>query len=362
MAAPDKSKIQECARCFDQVSIENCRCDDPACPIRAQQVGAEADTLIYPELAKANLLRMRAEYKEAHELCLSILKRHPENATAHTMLGDICAEQGDLAQAKDWYSMAIELNPDSEPDQKKLKAIESRIKEREAASTAQHLGLPEKRPSYGGFIVATILIVVVVGVVSFLAGNYLQKVKTAQKPIVGTPIVIQNSNKTNEPVGTTGETGQQSPTGGQEQAKDDPKPQEPTNPDGAFLQRVMTQCQEGNRVLSAMQDPRSKAAVITFAVQNSEDPSEIAATLGSSFLAVFVDCPVVMLRASSGGQLLYCADMRVEDLSSEKGAEQNDPNAPPSMDALKRALTNTWPRTAQDPGQDSLPTTDGKGQ
>jgi len=43
------------------------------------------------ELARANLLRLRGDYLAAEAECLKVLRQFPNNAGAHTLLGEICA-------------------------------------------------------------------------------------------------------------------------------------------------------------------------------------------------------------------------------------------------------------------------------
>jgi len=57
---------------------------------------------LYPELGRANLLRLRGDYDGAIHQCLSVLKRMPDDLSAHILVADIYAESGDLHQASQW--------------------------------------------------------------------------------------------------------------------------------------------------------------------------------------------------------------------------------------------------------------------
>src|SRR5688500_5066185 len=87
LAVPGSNKTKLCDKCFATMPS-----DAPFCPECGAPVGSSegSDSEIYPLLARANLLRMRAEYKQAENVCLSILKRYPNNSSTNTLLGDIC--------------------------------------------------------------------------------------------------------------------------------------------------------------------------------------------------------------------------------------------------------------------------------
>lgn len=79
--------------------------DDTLDPLYAEG----SDREIYPELARANLLRMQGKYEEAIEVCRRIMGRFPSNETVHALLGDIYADQGKLEDAIQWYELLVEL-------------------------------------------------------------------------------------------------------------------------------------------------------------------------------------------------------------------------------------------------------------
>jgi hypothetical protein len=83
----------------------------------------EAEQLVGPLLARANLLRMRCQWDEAVAVCTEALRRAPESATAHTLLGDIYEAQGKFDDAMQWYGMAVDLAPDRPGDREKLERV-----------------------------------------------------------------------------------------------------------------------------------------------------------------------------------------------------------------------------------------------
>ncbi|HLJ53878.1 MAG TPA: tetratricopeptide repeat protein, partial [Chthonomonadaceae bacterium] len=78
-----------------------------------------------PILAKANLARVRGDWPEAIEACISVLRSQPGNANAHSLLGDIYRDQGLVDDAIQWYRMAADLRP-AGPDVEKLRKLEAR--------------------------------------------------------------------------------------------------------------------------------------------------------------------------------------------------------------------------------------------
>src|SRR5476651_358161 len=76
-----------------------------------------------PQLAHANLARMRGQWSEAAEACVRVLRGDPGNADAHSLLGDIYRDQGARDDAIQWYRMAADLRPNG-PDAEKLSKLE----------------------------------------------------------------------------------------------------------------------------------------------------------------------------------------------------------------------------------------------
>jgi len=122
------------------------------------------------DLARANLLRMRGDYPAAIEQCLSVLKRAPEDPDAHTLIGDIYAEQGNLGQAAQWYELALDLNPESAPDRQKLTYVQQRINDREVANAAQQIALPPATPHPWLPWAVMGAVAVIIGIGSFMLG------------------------------------------------------------------------------------------------------------------------------------------------------------------------------------------------
>jgi len=65
-------------------------------------------------LAAANLHRMRGEWDEAIDVCMTILRREPDDPSAHSLLGDVYAAQGRLEEAVRWYEMTLDADPENQ--------------------------------------------------------------------------------------------------------------------------------------------------------------------------------------------------------------------------------------------------------
>ncbi len=102
-------------------------------PSRPQMSEAEVER----QLSAANLHRLRKEWEKAMEICATILEAVPTNATAHSLLGDICREQNRLEDAHRWYRMAVTLKPNPSDDDK-LKQVEALLAKKQSGGT-QHL-------------------------------------------------------------------------------------------------------------------------------------------------------------------------------------------------------------------------------
>jgi hypothetical protein len=104
---------------------------------RDKQRQREAEEIeIGPLLARANLLRMRGQWDEAVAACMDALRKAPESAAAHLLLGEIYEAQGKADDALPWYTMALEHNPGSAPAREKLERLQEAQRIRLRAETA----------------------------------------------------------------------------------------------------------------------------------------------------------------------------------------------------------------------------------
>ena len=78
---------------------------------------------VYLKLVTANVLRLRRQFDLAEAQCSDVLRREPGSAAAHSVMGDIARDRGDLRDAIEWYKLALDLNPGNLSDRKKLEAV-----------------------------------------------------------------------------------------------------------------------------------------------------------------------------------------------------------------------------------------------
>lgn len=148
LAAPGSKDLVLCEKCFAMMPSDAEYCTECGAPLTDAPGVMGSDTEVYPELAKANVLRMRKEFKAAEDVCLAILRRFPNNASSNTLLGDIATERGALDQAVEWYELALDIVPDSKENQEKLAAVKAQLAEQQAQATVVNLGIPDKKPPY----------------------------------------------------------------------------------------------------------------------------------------------------------------------------------------------------------------------
>ena len=331
MEAPERNKpLLLCQRCFAIIPDAAEFCAECGAPV-VDDLGEGSDTAVYPELARANLLRMRGEYKIAEDICLAILRKHPNSATANTILGDICAEKGDLKQASEWYEMALDITPDSTSDRDKLISVKRRIKEHETAETAKHLGLPESGPKVGLWVGGVIVFVVLVAAMGFLVGERMNAAKNKGSGAVTVPVSVplQGTRNDVDNVGANPST-----------------PPAPTD----LLSLVKAAVGgESARILGATRFPDTQGVLLTFSATGSEDVRLYAAQLGRSVLEKVTDAPNVTLLALREGKVAYSATMTRQNFTTTTTEEWKAQHGDDLNAFANTALTDEWPPAAPPP-------------
>jgi len=294
----------------------------------SHDTGAEgSDSAVYPELARANLLRMRGDYKAAESQCLAILRRYPNNATANILLGDICAEKGDLDQSMQWYEMALDLMPESPVAKHKLDAVRQRFKEKETVATVEQLGLPTTKSRAGIYAAGLIAAIFVVAVVMYFLGKNVEQHK---ETINGG--VVQGQNGRIDPGNIITDGG--------------PRPGGNTRGEQDLLRSIQSAGTDGARVKEAIQDPRSHSLTVTYTVLTNEDPRSIGAMIARQSFDQVNEAPIVTLRGMREGSLIYVADamrsLYEETLTNTWTADHStNPNA-----WVDHILSHEWPDQA----------------
>jgi len=354
-AQAEGKDLKLCDKCFFMLPDDAEFCPDCGAPVDSDPMHAEgSDAAVYPELARANLLRMRGDYEQAKDVCLSILRRFPNNATANTLIGDICAERGDLEQAAEWYELALDLAPDSAADQQKLNQVRQRLKERQAANTAAQLGLPTNKPKVGLYAAGLIVLVSVIAVGAFLAGKQGATPKSTTRP----------SGVVNMPVTIGGGT-QQQPVNGE---SDGAISTTVEHSDASLIAAITAKVAEGAKVVTAWKDQRGRHIYLSLALVEGDDERALTAKIGQAALEAAPDAMAVTLRGVRGGIDYYLADVPRDALATVAGDEwkrqhENDPKA--FADALLRSewysdrgsVGNTPPDNTEPPATGTDPNT-----
>lgn len=284
-----------CPKCFAQIGPATDFCPECGAPLGDDPAHlAGSDAVIYPELARANLLRMRGNYDRAEEVCRSILRRFPNSATATALIGDICAEKGALQDAARWYELALDIVPGSEAETRKLARIRQLITERESIDSAEQLGIPAQRPKVGLYTGIMLAVLIVACTTAFLIGKQANRgtkaVPNVQMPFeAGNPAVQE---PTNQP------------------AKTDETPSEPgpLPAKSNLLIALSTKSVEGSKLLEAWLDQRSKTLYLSFGLSSGDNPRVVAANLARAAFDHVSDAQHVVLRGLSGAEDVYQAD------------------------------------------------------
>jgi hypothetical protein len=183
-----------CDKCFTKLPESAVFCLECGAPVKCDNpdnVALEgSDREVYAELTNANLLRMRGQWAEAENRCIGILRRFPNNATTHTLLGDICRDQGRIDDSIEWYQMALDLNPNGVGERVKLEDLQQRKNEREEARVANTQYQPNTPPPKWAYALLGIIGVLIVLVV-FLSIMLMRKQPTTAP--VGPPIIAKPS-------------------------------------------------------------------------------------------------------------------------------------------------------------------------
>lgn len=283
-----------CPKCFVQLGEAKEFCPECGAPLGDDPAHLEgSDAVIYPDLARANLLRMRGDYDRAEDVCRSILRRFPNSATATALIGDICAEKGDLQDAARWYELALDIVPGSEAETKKLERVRQRISERESINSAEQLGIPSQRPRVGLYAGLMLAVLVIACTAAFVIGRQANRPKSETK--VQMPFEAGNST-IQPPIENPSDT---------QEPKSEP---EPAQRRSSLLLALETKSVEGSKLMEAWLDQRSKTLFLSFALSAGDNPRVVAANLARAAFDHVADAQLVVLRGLSGADDVYQAD------------------------------------------------------
>lgn len=121
--------MPECTNCFTFVPPNETKC--PTCGSNMN-----SDDSLDPELSKigdkvhallvsSNLKKLRGDLDGAIQECIKALRINPDSVEAHSLLGDIYRDQGNLEESERWYQIALDLDPDSKVDRLRLDQLKT---------------------------------------------------------------------------------------------------------------------------------------------------------------------------------------------------------------------------------------------
>lgn len=340
MAVQGKSEAMICDRCFASVKEGSEFCPECGAPIGSSPAEG-SDAAIYAELARANLLRMRGDYKAALEQCRTILRKFPNNVSANQLLGDLCQETGDLEQAKEWYELALDIAPNHAQLQKKLKDVRERLEHQETQGLVDQLGLPPSKPKNGLMAAGLAVMVLAVGGIAYVIGTNKQKVDAPlPKPTVSNAPAT-NPQSTNPDV--------ENPVQDPPTTAPVTTPAQGSSEETALAQLIGQRSTHGAKLVGLVIDPRTSQLTLTYRVATGEDRKAIGAELAGVTFDNSPTTRLIAIRAVENDAVVYVADARreaYEETKSDawKAANGNDPAA-----FAKHLLTQEWPATASEP-------------
>lgn len=189
-------ELMVCPKCFAEIPETSAFCLECGARIKEDTLDSlyaeGSDREVYPDIAQANLMRMRGQWEEATQICINVLRRFPSNETAHALLGDIYSDQGLYEEAIHWYEMLVDLEPSNAVYRAKLdqlRAIKT-MKEAEQKPPLPLMDVPETQkpgwsPSQRTWIYTLLGILAVGTVVSaFVAG---MRMTQASPPSINRP-------------------------------------------------------------------------------------------------------------------------------------------------------------------------------
>ncbi len=335
MAVQGQPKEKMCPQCFEINPASSTFCTLCGASLAEGKESSEgSDTEVYNELAKTNLLRMRGQYKDAIQVCLGILKKYPNNATAHTLLGDIHAEMNELAQAAEWYEMALDLSPNSDADKQKLMSVRKRIQDREKAQTAEQIGLAEtSRPKPGAYIAAAVAGILLVGTCSFVLGQMV----TSSKP---KPPVTQSVNVGDASKPPAVPAGEENPGSSPKESVPVSALPSPPGPDRAAVEFLKARGQGSATLFSVVEDPRSKHLIVSAELPGTADATLTAVGLVKDVFTLIPEIDKVTVKLIQSGNSVYLADALRTDFQSAMANLSPDQTI---GEAAPNFITHAWP-------------------
>lgn len=317
--------------------------------------------ILQAELARVNLLRIRGDVSSSKTLCLSILKRFPESVDAHVMMGDLHAEQADLAPAAEWYSLALDIDRNAPGVAVKLSRIQAALDISGQASHSRALIANSRHMSPWLYLVvaASAIAIISVGYIAGLGSpsksvssksSVTERVESpkpvsapASTPVEAPPTTVPSPLATNKNDFGAPPAATQLPSSPIETKTTGTK----ENPllvvdDQKLLDQVSNQSKFGKHVISIMADPREKSMILTYNVAQGEHGRYMGAILADIAMEYDIKAMKVTIRGVRNGVLSYVADVPREKIMAIEAREKKDVQDIEDKNWIDEVLTDEY--------------------
>jgi hypothetical protein len=337
LAVQGKSESFVCERCFATVKAPAEFCPECGAPVGTGPTEG-SDAAIYPELARANLLRMRGDIKAAQDHCRNILRTFPNNVTANQLMGDLAQDANDLSQAKEWYELALDIAPNHPQISNKLDDVRQKLERKETKTLVDQIGLPPSKPKNGWMAAGIGLLVIVVGAIAYIVGTQKPKSELAG------PATTSIQAPTSVP-GASGDSEPGNPSG-EDPATPTPSVATSSTEESSLAQLIAQRSANGSKLVGVLQDARTAHVFITYRVDASEDQRAIGAEMAATTFDNSAATQAITLRAITDGAVVFIADAKRDVYEQTKSDDWKKQNAADPTALARHILTDEWPANA----------------
>lgn len=313
---------RSCPRCFAINAVAATFCTD--CGASLDGTRSSSDSDVSAQIANANVLRMRNQLQEAIDACLAILRRYPNNVTAHSLLGEIYLERDEPDQAIQWFEMALDLDPKNARDQAMLAKAKSQLEAANKKQTIEQLEI-QPRSFTTAYLVGVAALILAVGLAAFFIGSATSKNRLAQmKPEASEPIQIP-AGKPAQPLGNpatnTSADGKTS-----------------SNTDLTALRAIQASGSRGNLITALLVDPSTETVVLTGTMAEGESADVTALYLTSDIFVGRPETRTATVRLTKDRNLVFVGTVTREAYDEVQAQSQTQP-----VEALAKVLfPNPW--------------------
>lgn len=319
--------------------------------------------LLQAELSRVNLLRIRGDVSSSKTLCLSVLKRFPESVDAHVMMGDLHCEQGDLAPAAEWYSLALDIDRNAPGVAVKLSRIQAALDISGQASRSRALiaGGSGKRMSPWLYVAvaASAIAIVAVGYIAGLGSptkngsskaSISDRIESPKMTEGGTTLpTVSDGSAVKSPLSNNANTPGVTPAATQLPAMPIETKTTGTKDTGVLVvddqklyDQISNRSKFGKHVISIMADPREKGMILTFNVSPGEHGRYMGAILADVAMEYDNKVLKVTVRGVRNGVLSYIADVPREKIMAIEDREKKDVQDIDNKNWIDEVLTNEY--------------------